>query len=767
MLIGTPIRRREDRPHLVGKARFTADIVLPNTLWLHIVRSPYPHARIRGIDVSRARGHAGVYRVLTGEDLKNLMRPLPVTLGHSAAGQLRRYPLAIDKVRFVGEGVVAVVATDPYVAADAAELIGVDYEPLPAVASISEAARPDAVKVHEDWPDGNVVFRSEFAVGDVDRVFDQADAVISLELRQQRLYAAFLEPRAAVAAFDEDQEQLIVWLSTQRPHTLRWAIASCLDVPEYTVRVIAPHVGGGFGAKSPLYPEYIMTAVLAYHLKRPVKWVESRHESFFGTNHARDQIQYVRGAFDRNGVLLALDCTFLSNQGAWWGVVAPRPMVAGTAVQVSGPYKVRAVRSRALAYFSHTTPQSAYRGAGRPEAAFAVERLMEEAASQLGIDPVEMRRRNLLTSGDFPYRAPGGFTIDSGNYVATLEKALDAFQYNKLRARQVEELRSGRLLGIGVSCFIETTSPGWEEVDISVQADGSVIARVGVTDTGQGHITTFSQILGDLLPVPLEAIRILSSDTDVVASGFGTFGSRSTTVVGGALHAAAREIIEKARAVAAEMLEVDKADVELEGNVFYVRGARERAVGWREVAQFAHRMDRRRAAGSMESLRAVGVFNAGGLAVSFGVHCALVEVDQETGQVKVLKYVACDDAGTIVNPEIANGQLVGAIVQGMGQALYESVEYDEGGNLLTTSFLEYALPKAGEIPWIEAMHMSTPSPFNPLGTKGIAEAGTIGAPPTIVNAVLDALRRRGGRQIDMPLTPPRVWSAMLLGKEGG
>lgn len=755
--LGRAIRRLEDERFLRGQATFTDDVRLAGALALVIVRSPYPHAEIGAIDASAASRVPGFVCAVTGRELVEELAPFPTPPQSAGVRPQRRYPLAVDRVRFVGEGVVAVLAETRAAAVDAAEAIVIEYNELPAVVDPWAALAPEAPRIHPGWPD-NVAFTWDHADGNLDEAFQQADAIIELELVNQRVHAAFIEPRAAAAVYDPHTGQLTVWASTQTPHTLRSGIATVLGMPEHQIRVIAPDVGGAFGAKGGLYPEYVLVAALARRLERPVRWSETRSESFLATNHGRDQRQQVRAAFRQDGTLLGLDVRLLSNLGAW-NASPTRPTAVLTGLAIAGPYRVPALRLNVTCVVTNCTPQAAYRGAGRPEASYLLERVMDAAAAQLGLDPATVRQKNLLRLEDFPYQSPTGVPYDSGNYPAVLARALDSFGYEEAKRLRDQLRQQGRLVGIGLACFCELSGPGWESATVRVHPDGSVTVLCGIAPSGQGHATMLAQVVGEVLQLPLERIRAVTGDTAAVQQGIGTFGSRSTALGGSAAFLAATDVLEKAKRIAAHLLEAAVEDVIYQEGSFSVRGAPDRTISWERVARIAYVMEG--PPGGLEpGLEATRFFNPGRRNVPFGVHLAMVEVDPDTGEVRLLRYVAVDDSGRIVNPLLAEGQIHGSVAQGIGQALYERIVYSEHGQLLTQNFLEYPVPKATQLSAIECHHAETPSPINPLGVKGIGEAGTTAAPPTLVNAVLDALRPLGVEHLDMPLTPERVWRAI-------
>ena len=752
--VGRPLRRLDDHRLLTGSATFLDDIRLPGLLFLALVRSPFPHAAIRRVDLADALRRTGVVAATSGSDLTSWVSPIPASSELLPGRRLERYPLAVDRARFVGDPVAAVVATDPRTALEAAEHVRVEYEELPALVDAELARQPGAPRLYPDWPD-NVAFRWEITHGSLEDAFQLADTVVSLRALNQRIYAAFLEPRGAIGRYDEASGELVVWASTQVPHSLRAGIAAALRLPEHRVRVIVPEVGGAFGSKGGVPPEYVLVAALAYRLGQPVKWVETRRESLLGTVHARDQLQDARGAFRRDGTLLGLEVRLCANLGAYNAATT----ALRTGLLAAGPYRVPALQVLVEGVMTNLAPLGAYRGAGRPEAAYLLERLMDSAAAELCLDPAEIRRRNLLRADEFPYRSPTGALYDSGDYHRALALALERFGYEEARQAQQRARAQGRLIGIGIACYCEFAGPAWESATVRVHPDGSVSVLSGVTPSGQGHSTMLAQVVADILGIDIEQVRVRTGDTAAIQQGIGTFGSRSTAIGGSAAYLAAQDVLEKARLLAAQALEASPDDVEAFDGAFQVRGAPHRKVGWQQVARLAYRFDGP-PAGIEPGLEATRFFNPETRTVPSGVHLALVDVDAETGAIAVRRYLAVDDCGRQVNPRLVEGQIHGAVAQGLGQALLEHLPYSRNGQPLVHSFLDYAIPRASQVPPVETAHIETLSPLNPLGAKGVGEAGTTAAPPAIVNAVLDALRPLGVRHLDMPLTPERVWRAI-------
>jgi carbon-monoxide dehydrogenase large subunit len=753
--VGQSIPRGGDRRLLIGAGRFVDDIRVPGTVHAAFVRSPHAHALVRAIDSTAALAHPGVLGVWTGAEVAALLRPQVVEGGELLPGRrIERWPLATDRVRFVGDPVAVVVATDRYVARDAAALVSVEYEPLSAVIEPGAASAPEAPLIHEGWPD-NTAFRWEVVSGEPDRRLAGASRVVEVELINNRIQAAFIETRAVLASPQPGTDELTVWASTQVPHTVRGGIATALGLPEAGVRVIAPDIGGAFGTKGGVYPEYLLIPALARRLDRPVTWMETRGESFQATNHARDQHQHLRAAVAPDGTVEALEVAIVTNLGAYTASTT----AISTGRMATGPYRVRDLRVTVSGVMTNTTPTGSYRGAGRPEAAYALERLMDAIGRELGIDPFEVRRRNALPPEAFPYNGPTGVRPDSGDYGRTLDEARRLIDYSAFRREQEAARERGELLGLGIALYCEFAGPGWDSAQVRAQPDGTVTIAVGVSPHGQGTETAFAQIAADTLGIDPAQIVVRSGDTAITPQGIGTFGSRNTVVGGSATLLAAREVAEKARRVAAALLEADETDIILDADGYGPRGVPDRRVTFAQIARAAHRMGNV-PGGLPPGLEATVHFTPEGRTFPFGVHIAIVAIDRATGELTVRRYLAVDDCGVRINPRLIADQVRGGLAQGFGQALQEQIAYDADGQLLTGTFLDYALPRAEQLPNFELGHTVTPSPFNPLGVKGIGEAGTTGAPPALVNAALDALAPLGVRHLDMPLTAERIWRAM-------
>jgi carbon-monoxide dehydrogenase large subunit len=758
-LIGASMKRVEDPILLRGDGRYVDDLRVDGLLHLVFVRSPYPHARIERIDTSAAIALPGVVAVFTAADLDGVILEPPS--GPPGASLRAVPPLASDVVRLVGEPVAAVIAETRYLAEDGASLVDISYDPLPSVGRIEEAMQPDAPRVHADLPD-NVCFRVRHVKGDVDGIFAAAAHRISLRLRRHRVAGVPLEPRGLLAK-PEPNGGLTVWASAQSAHRLRNALAGSLGIPRDSIRAIMPDVGGAFGVKAGYNREDLIVGWAAQHLGRPVKWMSTRIEDFLTTQHARDQLDEAEGAFDAAGHLLALRIRTFAAVGAY-SMAGNSNLLPRMILFSAGPYRVPALDCEVTGLYLNANHSGALRGAGRPEATAVGERLMEAASRQLGIDPVEIRRRNFIQPDQFPYENPGGTIYDSGNYPGLLDHALEVAGYETLLQERDRRRLAGELVGVGLATFVEMTGLGPETGRVVAAPDGSVTAYSGSSSQGQGHRTAFPQIVASMLDVPYESIRLVQADTTLVPEGTGTFGSRSTVAGGGALAIAGRTLKERALALAAETLEAAPADLEWERGVVRLKGAPERALTLAEIARVAVS---RAAAGlpiegaSPEGLEAATVFDARANAradvMAAGAYIALVSIDRDTGKLTVEQLAAVDDSGTIVNPMIVEAQIHGSVAHGVGEALWERMVYDAEGQVLTGSLLDYALGTAQAMPRLTTGHVETPSPQQPIGAKGAGEAGNIGAPPAIMNAALDALAPLGVTALDPPLHAERIW----------
>ena len=749
-------RKRVEDPRLVqGQGQYVDDFRLPGTVEVQFVRSAYAHARIVGVDLEAARAAPGVVAAWDGARLKDTPR-VPNRLAFKELNLSPLPPLAHDVVTMVGYPVAAVVAADRYQARDAADLVEVEYDPLPVVVGAERALEPDAPVIYPQFG-SNVAYRVTKEGGDVDGAFAGAKHTLSLRLAHSRLAQVPLETRGILASYDRDADRLTVWRSTQSPFMTRGLLAAVLGRSEETIRVVAPDVGGAFGSKSALYPDELATVLLAMELGRPVRWVSTRQEDLQLTVQGRDQTNLVDVAFGDDGVVTGLKVRTIFDIGGvlMHPVAAPPSRVTDYA---TGAYRIPAFRAEAVGVYTNTSPTGPYRGAGRPEAAFIAERTIEEVGRALGLDPVEVRRRNFIRPEQFPYKTPVGSTYDSGDYELALGRALELVNYDGLRDEQRRARERGELVGVGLSTAIEVSGQGEEFGSIEVEPDGTIVARTGSSSHGQGHETSFAQVIADRLGVPFERIRLLHGDTAETPRGGGTGGSRSMVVGGSAMAAAGDGLKQKAVRVAAALLEASVDDLVYERGGVQVAGVPERRV---ELAQIARAASEGVGLGPDErGLRQDEQFKPGGDAVPFGTAVAVVRIDRETGRVALERLVAVDDIGTVVNPLIVYGQVAGGLAQGIAEALYERMAWDEEGQLLTATLGDYALPTAHMVPDYELDLVETPSPNNPLGAKGVGESGCVTAPPAIVNAVLDALAPLGIRDLQMPLTSDKIWRAI-------
>jgi len=759
--VGARIKRVEDPRLITGRGTYTDDVRLAGTVYMAVLRSPYAHARIKRLDVSKARQMPGVLDVLTGEEVRQVCGPVPA-LPPLPMRTALMYPLAVGKVRFVGEGVVAVVAESRALARDALEAVEVEYEPLPPVVDPVQAVKRTSPPIHEELK-SNVAFYQKSSVGEVDQAFAEADGTVRLRLVQQRLIPMAMEPRAVVAQYDPGTRILTVWNTTQNPHILRNALAQMLNHPENLIRVIAPDVGGGFGSKIDVYPEEALASLFAMRLCRPVKWTEDRRENFLGTIHGRGQIQEIEAAYKKDGTITAIRLRIWADLGAYCQLFT-HVIPTLTPSMACGTYRYKNIAWELWGVYTNKTPTDAYRGAGRPEAAYVVERMVDAVAHRLGMDPAEVRRKNFIRPDEFPYSTPTGMVYDSGDYEKALNRVLELGQYRRWREEQKARLQRGdrKVLGIGMATFLEVCGfapfiP--ETAEVRVEPSGRVTVLTGTHPHGQGDVTAFTQLVSDELQVPPENVVVLHGDTMVVPKGMGTYGSRTLSVGGTAVLMAARKVKEQAIQVASLLLKVPPEKVRLSGGKFVVEDIPDKSVTWAQVAGSAN-MPPLDFPTEVPPLVATAEFRPENFNFPFGAHLCVVEVDRETGQVGILAYYGVDDCGVRINPLLVEGQLHGGIVQGIAQALYEGVVYDENGQLLTGTLMDYAVPNAQMVPRFTLEAQVTPTPTNPLGAKGVGELGTIGATPTVVNAVADAVAQLGGDPTwvqEMPLKPEYVW----------
>ena len=780
-LFGSAIKRREDPRLITGAATYVDDVKLPGLTYAAILRSPYAHARITSVDVSAARHAPGVVAVYTGADIKDRVVPVPCAWNVPNCDlKIPPHPLlAYDKVRYVGDGVAMVVAESRAEARDAVDLIEVDYESLQGGVDPEQMAQPGAPQLHSEVAN-NIAFTWVVAGGDAAQAFDAAEVTVKERIVQQRLLPTAMEPRAAVASYNRGSGQLTLWATSQNPHIHRFLCSVMLKLPEHRIRVIAPEVGGGFGSKIPAYPDEALVSYAAMDLGRPVKWTEDRSENYKVTIHGRDHVEYVEMAGTRDGKITGLRTKVYAGLGAYASTAGPGIPTILHGLVYSGAYQIPNILGTVHGVYTSGAPVDAYRGAGRPEAAFLVERLVDIYARKIGMDPVEVRRKNFIPKDKFPYTVATGITYDSGDYGPALDKALRMLDYPAFRRQQVEERAKGRYLGVGVVSYIEICGLGpsqvagavgfggglYDSAIVRVYPTGVVRVYIGASPHGQGEETTFAQIVAEEFGYPVENVDIVHGDTETTPQGWGTSGSRSTAVCGSAVKVAAQRVKEKAKKIAAHLLEANEQDIEWTNDAFRVRGSGDQAKSFAEVALMAN-VAWNMPAGVEPGLEASAFFDPSNFVYPFGSHVCTVEVDPDTGEVRILRYIAVDDCGPHINPMIVEGQIHGGIVQGLGEALQEIAVYDDDGQLITGTMMDYAVPKASQMPHLELDHTVTPSPVNPLGIKGCGEAGTIGSAACLVTAVCDALAPFGIVHIDKPLTPARVWAAIQAARGDG
>ena len=774
-MIGASIKRREDPALVTGTGSFVDD--LPQTAVVHmaIVRSTEAHARIVGIDTTQAKDADGVVAIFTGKDLKpDFAAPLPVTVTFVPEKKVpNQFPIAVDKVRYVGEPVALVLASSRAAAEDAAERVQVRYDPLPPVLDMEKAVAKDAPVLHDDVG-SNLSYDVKRSVGDIEAAFKEADVKIKQRLIQQRLIPIAIETRGVVADFKPYTGKLTIWSSTQIPHFVKVFTGVILGVPENNVRVVARDVGGGFGSKIRVYPEEILTAAASRRLGRPVKWIEERSENAKATHHGRDQIWDVEIAAKKDGTVLGVRATQWLNLGAYCSMFGSFMSLA--MLVAPGPYKLKAFDGRLIGVFTNTTPTDAYRGAGRPEATYLIERVMDLVARETGIDPADVRRKNFVPASEQPFTSLFGFTYDSGDYAMTLNRALELVDYKAFRKEQAEKRKQGKFLGIGLSTYLEICGLGpavatvpntgvslWGMSVVNVHFTGKATVIIGSSPHGQGHETTFSQVASNVLGIPVADIEVQHGDTAIGPMGMDTYGSRSTAVDGTAVHLSSMKVVEKAKKIAAHLLEAAETDIVYEGGKAFVKGTPSKSITIQEIAGAA--FSGKIPPGMEGGLEATTFFDPPNFVWPFGAHAAIVEIDPDTGATQLVRYVAVDDCGTRINPMVVDGQLHGGIAQGIGQALFEEAVYDDSGQLRTGSLVDYLIPTAADLPDFELDATITPSPTNPLGVKGVGEAGTIASSAAVINAIVDALQPFGVKDITMPATPQKIWQ--LTHKNGG
>jgi carbon-monoxide dehydrogenase large subunit len=774
-----------------GLAHYVDDIRLPDTLHVAFVRSVYAHARINSIDTGEALKAPGVVAVYTGKDVADKIGPVPCAAALPDLKVPDYRVLAKDKVYFVGHPIAAVVASDSYAARDAVDLVMVDYEELPAVVDVEEAAKGGTV-IHEHFGD-NIAYKLTAGEGDIEAALAAADQVIKQRVIHQRLAPIAMEPRGLLARYFPGESELTLWSSTQVPHLLRTQLALMIGIAENKLRVITPEVGGGFGSKLNVYAEEALLCWISMQLARPVKWIEGRRENIQATIHGRGQVGYIEIGCKKNGTVTGLRYNVFADLGAYFQLLTPAiPTLTG--LMLSGSYRIPAIQINVTGCFTNKMATDAYRGAGRPEATYVVERAMDLVAAELGLDPAEVRRRNFPAATEFPFHTATGLDYDSGNYEAALDKAQGIIGYSKLREEQRKAREEGRLVGIGISTYVEICAlgpsqampaGGWESATVRIEPTGKVTVLTGASPHGQGQETSFAQIVADELGVDLNDVMVIHGDTGIVQYGIGTFGSRATAVGGTAILFAIQKLKEKAAKIAAHILQAETPKLVFESGRYSLETAKAAVAGEasepvvpvgeapagalsepqtngkssltiQDIALAAH-IAKELPPDTEPGLSATYFYEPKNFTFPFGTHIVAVEIDRETGDVKFLRYVAVDDCGKVINPMLVDGQIQGGIVQAIGQAMYEEVVYDEQGQLVTGTLMDYAVPKASQIPWMELDRTETPSPVNPLGVKGVGEAGTIGATPAIVGAIVDALAPFGVKHLDMPVKPENIW----------
>ncbi|MEO8970232.1 MAG: molybdopterin cofactor-binding domain-containing protein [Ktedonobacteraceae bacterium] len=767
-MLGTSIKRREDPRLITGQATYVDDIKIPGMFHMSVLRSPYGHARINSIDTEAARNHPGVVAVYTAQDLKGAVGniAIAVPLGNVANGMGARGALADGKVRFYGDPVAVVIADDRYTARDARDLIEIDYEPLPAVVDVEKAMQPDSPILYEEF-DTNIALGSHPPTDDIDKVFADTQAnggiVAKTRLVNQRLAPAPMETRGVVAEYRKAGKTLTVWSSSQIPHLLRNILAATVGLPQHQVRVIVPEVGGGFGCKLNIYPEELVAAFASMKTGHAVKWIEDRSENLAATIHGRDQIDYVEVAATKEGKITGLKVHGISDLGSYSQIFTNVIMIAFGFPVSCGAYDIPAIHLSFDTVFTNKSPTDAYRGAGRPEATYVAERAIDLVAYELGKDPAEVRKLNFIKKDQFPYKSAAGAVYDTGDYIIALDKAMEIIDYKNLRAEQARKRADGKLMGIGISSYIEICGFGpkgtapvglYESARVRVEQSGTVMVYTGSSPHGQGEETTFAQIVAEEFGIPVDNVMIMHGDTDSTPEGRGTYGSRTTAVGGSAVFNAVQRLKEKMTLIASHMLEASVSDVTLEDGKFSVAGSPQKSVAFADVAATAN-LSNTLAPGIEPGLETTVFFEPEACVFPFGTHIAVVEIDKETGDVDLTRFVAVDDCGRQLNPMIVQGQIHGGIAQGVGQAMFEGVEYDEDGQLLTGTFMDYAMPMASEFPQFELDHTVTLTTVNPLGVKGVGEAGTIGSTPAIAAAVADAL---GVAHVDMPFKREKIYN---------
>ncbi len=751
---------------ITGTGSYVDDVTLPGTLHFSLIRSPYGHAKIRKINTSTARNSPGVILILTGQEFSKIVPSLPMLTPMPGLNSAPTPPLALDKVRYVGEPVAIVVAESKYQARDAADLIEVEYEPLDSVTDMEEATKPSSPILHEQFKT-NVAYKFPLKTPGADKAFAEADVIVKRRFVNQRVAAVPMEPRGVLVNYQPADGLLTVWATTQNPHALRTALALLLGLNESKIRVLAIDVGGGFGSKIDVYSEEVIACHLALKLRRPVKWIEDRRENLLGSVHGRDQIQYAEAAVKKDGTVTAVRGRIFANMGAYLSTLTPLVPTL-TVLMITGVYKIPEVDMELVGMYTNTMSTDAYRGAGRPEATYFIERMMDAVSRELGMDPAEIRRKNMISSSEFPYKTTTGLYYDSGDYEKPLEKALNIVDYKNLRQEQEKLRKEGKYIGVGLSLYVEICglgpsiimpAGGWESATVRVEPTARVTVLTGSSPHGQGEETTFAQIAASQLGVKMEDVTVIHGDTQVVQYGVGTYGSRTLAVGGTAIYNSCQKIKDKAIKFAANLLEANPLDMAYENGKIFVIGSPQASVTIAKVAQEAY-LAKKLPKDTEPGLEATSYFEPPNCTFPFGAHIVVSEVDRETGQIKIRKYVAVDDCGNVVNPMLVEGQIHGGIAHSIGQAFYEEIVYGDGAQLQTATLMDYLVPSAMEIPKFETASTVTPSPVNPMGVKGVGEAGTIGSTPALINSIEDALSPFKAKIDVMPVKSELLWRIM-------
>ena len=772
-VFGSSVKRKEDPRLITGQGTYVEDVKLTGIMHMVLVRSPYAHAEIVSINSEEALKTPGVIAVFTGEDLKEELGSLPCGWVVPDTKEVPHPPLAVGRVRYVGDAVVAVVAEDLQAASDGAAKVLVEYEEIDHVVGMDDALKEGAVQLHDDAP-GNIAFEWEVDGGDVKKAKSDADVSVQQRFTNQRLIPTAMENRGVVVDYNSGTNQITMWTSTQIPHLVRVLLSLVTGHPEHLIRVIAPDVGGAFGSKLYLYAEEVIVPIIARKLNRPLKWVESRSEGYLATTHGRDHVTDIEICGNEDGTITGLDVTTYANMGAYLSTFAPLIPTWLYGLMLSGPYTIPNVYCKVIAPFTNTTPVDAYRGAGRPEATYAVERAVDLFAAKINMDPAEVRRINLIPPFEDGYEVATGVSYDSGNYIASFERAMEMVGYDDFRKEQSEAREKGKYLGIGLSAYVEICGAApsavagtlgaraglWESANVRIHMTGKVSVFTGSSAHGQGHETAFAQIVSQELGIPVEDIDVIHGDTSQIQMGTGSFGSRSAAVGGAAIHMSTTKIREKAKKLAAHILEASEQDIEFEDGKLFVKGSPSEFKTIQDIALSSYYYTDDIPEDMEPGLEAMSFFDPKNFTWPGGTHIAVVEIDPETGEVTLLRYIAVDDVGNVINPMIVDGMVHGGAAQGIGQALQEEAIYDENGQLLTGSLMDYAVPRAEDVPMYELDRTVTPTNVNPMGVKGAGETATIAGSPAVINAVVDALSPFGVTHIDMPAKAEKVWKLM-------